>query len=114
MSVLLNAPQQASSLLCSEDVEQKFQGLASRWRHETALQSSMTALAMHPAYQQIIGLGDRALPLIFQELRREPDHWFWALGAITGENPVPDAHAGDLEAMTCDWLFWGEAHGYAR
>ena len=74
----------------------------------------MTAMAMHPTYQQIIGMGEPALPLIFQDLRREPDHWFWALGAITGENPVPDAHAGDLDAMTHDWLSWGEAHGYAR
>ena len=114
MSVLLNAPQQASSLLRSEDVEQNFQDLALCWRRETALQSSVTAIAMHPAYQQIIGMGDRALPLIFRELRREPDHWFWALGAITGENPVPDAHAGDLDAMTHDWLFWGEAHGHTR
>ena len=67
---------------------------------------------MHPAYQQIIGMGEYALPLIFQALQREPDHWFWALGAITGENPVPDAHAGDLDAMTSDWLSWGDAHGY--
>ena len=67
---------------------------------------------MHPAYQQIIGLGERALPLIFQELRREPDHWFWALAAITGKNPVPEEDAGDLEAMANDWLSWGDAQGY--
>ncbi len=93
-------------------VDQKFHDLTSRWQRETALHSSVTAIFMHPAYQQIIGLGERALPLIFSELRREPDHWFWALGAITGENPVPDAHAGDIEAMASDWLSWGEAHGY--
>lgn len=96
----------------TEALGRKFQGLASRWRRETALQSSVTAIAMHPAYQQIIGLGEPALPLIFQELRREQDHWFWALGAITGENPVPDDHAGDLEAMTADWLAWSKTHGY--
>ena len=66
----------------------RFYSLTATWRRETALRSSVTAIAMHPAYQQIIGLGEPALPLIFGELRREPDHWFWALGAITGENPV--------------------------
>ncbi len=66
---------------------------------------------MHPAYQQIIGMGDRALPLIFKDLRREPDHWFWALQAITGENPVSEQNAGDLEAMTGDWLVWASTHG---
>ncbi len=90
----------------------KFHSLTSTWRRETALQSSVTAIAMHPAYQQIIGLGERALPLIFQELRHEPDHWFWALQAITGENPVPDDHAGDLEAMANDWLSWANIHQY--
>jgi len=112
MAVSLSVPQQTSPSLRSQEVEQKFQDLASRWRRETRLLSSVTAMAMHPAYQQIIGMGEQALPLIFQDLRREPDHWFWALGAITGQNPVPDAHAGDLEAMAEDWLSWGDAHGY--
>ena len=67
-------------------------------------------MAMHPAYQQIIGMGTPALPLIFQELQREPDHWFWALGAITGENPVPEEDAGDLDAMTDAWLSWGSTN----
>lgn len=90
----------------------RFQSLTATWRRETALRSSVTAVAMHPAYQQIIGLGEPALPLIFRELRREPDHWFWALQAITGENPIPEENAGDLEAMTIDWLAWAKTHGY--
>ena len=115
MAAPLTAPEKGFSVPRVQEADalgRKFQDLASRWRRETALRSSVTAIAMHPAYQQIIGLGEPALPLIFQELRREPDHWFWALGAITGENPVPDDHAGDLEAMAEDWLSWGDAHGY--
>lgn len=96
----------------AQSVAHKFNVLASTWRRETALQSSVTTLAMHPAYQQIIGLGELGLPLIFQELRREPDHWFWALQAITGENPVSEENAGDLEAMASDWLAWAKAHDY--
>jgi hypothetical protein len=42
----------------------------------------------HPAYQRIIEMGQPVMPLIFRELEREPDHWFWALQSITGENPV--------------------------
>ena len=115
MAAPLVAPEKippASRAQAAEALERKFQDLSSRWRRETALHSSVAAIAMHPAYQQIIGLGEPALPLIFGELRHEPDHWFWALGAITGENPVPDDHAGDLEAMADDWLSWGGAHGY--
>ena len=49
-------------------------------------------------YQQIIGLGSCAVPLILAELRRETDHWSWALEAITGESPVPNEVAGNVEA----------------
>ena len=56
------------------------------------------------AYQQIIGMGAEALPFIFRELQKEPDHWFWALHAITGENPVSKNAAGDLKAMTSTGL----------
>ena len=96
----------------ADALRREFRGLSAQWRRETALRSSVIAIATHPAYQQIIGMGEPALPLIFRELRREPDHWFWALHAITGENPVPDDHAGDLEAMTADWLAWAKTHGY--
>lgn len=113
MAVVLTAPQPISLPSRDQDaLEQKFHDLTSRWRRETALCSSVTAMAMHPAYQQIIGMGTPALPLIFQELQREPDHCFWALGAITGENPVPEENAGDLDAMTDAWLSWGITHGY--
>ena len=59
-----------------------------------------------PSYQQIIGMGDMALPLILRELAREPDHWFWALHAITGADPVePDAR-GDVRKMAKAWIEW--------
>ena len=35
-----------------------------------------------------------------------------ALVAITGEQPVPPQHAGNIEAMRQDWLQWGREHGY--
>ena len=34
-------------------------------------------------YQRIIGMGLPVVPLILEELEREPDQWFWALEAIT-------------------------------
>jgi hypothetical protein len=52
-----------------------------------------------------------AVPLLLAELRREPDHWFVALQAITGTNPIPPSVCGDVENMTEAWLHWGEQHG---
>ena len=56
----------------------RFHILAERWKKETAHQSNMAKKALHPAYQEIIGMGERVVPLLLAELRREPDDWFWA------------------------------------
>src|SRR5437773_2154916 len=82
----------------------RFQELVRQWKEATMFLSSITDMATHPAYQQIIGMGKEALPFLVEELRREPDHWFWALQAITGINPVPPADRGDVANMTKAWL----------
>jgi hypothetical protein len=64
-------------------LEQKFQRLAAIWRAETCYLSSPTAMVNHPAYQEIIGLGPAAVPLVLRELEQRPAHWFDALGALT-------------------------------
>lgn len=103
------APRSGAALADSQAV---FAELANTWRRETAVMSSVTEMAMHPAYQRIIGMGAAALPLIFRELSRQPDHWFWALATITGENPVPPEEAGDILRMTQRWLQFARERGY--
>jgi hypothetical protein len=93
-------------------VESHFRELARQWKEATLLMSSITEMATHPAYQQIIGMGHAALPSIFAELRREPDQWFWALKAITGADPVAAADRGKMQAMTEAWLAWAKDRGY--
>jgi hypothetical protein len=90
----------------------RFRALVRQWKDATAYLSSITDMSMHPAYQQIIGMGEPALPLLFEELRRDPDHWFWALKSITGEDPVAPGDHGKLDRMTHAWLEWAQAHGY--
>ncbi len=95
-----------------QSCQMRFSTLAEAWRRQRGPSSSFSKLVLQPAYQQIIGMGPAAVPLILAELRREPDQWFWALRAITGEDPVPAEHAGDVAAMADDWLSWGAAQGY--
>jgi hypothetical protein len=97
----------------SEETARVFRELAEEWKAFDTPSSSVKELAMHPAYQKIIGLGRAAVPFIVAELKREPDHWFWALEAITGADPVPDEAAGDLDAMAAAWIDWARAHGVA-
>ena len=89
--------------------EEELQLLAEQWRQSrNPVQGSAAALAMHPAYQRIIGKGPAALPFILRELQREPDHWFWALTAITGLDPVPESDRGHLKKMADAWISWGK------
>ena len=67
---------------------------------------------MHPAYQRIIGMGESAIPLLLEELDARPDHWAWALRAITGVDPVPDASRGKLRPTADAWVKWGRDNGY--
>jgi hypothetical protein len=94
------------SLRVMPNNEQRFQRLMNEWRAARGVASTVAKIAIHPAYQQIIGMGEGALPLIFRELEREPDHWFWALQAITGEDPVPLADQGRPRDMARAWLQW--------
>jgi hypothetical protein len=68
-------------------------------------------MALLRSYQKIIGMGLEAVPLILEELGREPSQWFWALEAITDENPVPPEAAGKVRLMAKAWIQWGREHG---
>jgi len=92
----------------------RFQWLKDQWRNErNPIVSSVETLTRSKSYQEIIGLGEKAIPFILSELRSEgdePDHWFPALAAITGENPVPPESRGRIQEMALAWLKWGETH----
>ncbi len=90
----------------------RFSNLEKEWKESTPMLSSITDIVMHPSYQQIIGMGPTAIPLIFLSMRRELGHWFWALVAITGENPVSIEHRGKIKEMTNAWLDWGRKQLY--
>ena len=89
-----------------------FRQLADQWRVDTLYLSSTTEIATHPAYQRIIGLGPQVISLVLAELERDPGHWFWALKALTGEDPVPPADRGNRPAMAAAWLRWGRENGW--
>lgn len=93
---------------------EKFYSLAEAWRQEVRLTSSLTEMILHPAYQRIIGMGVAAVPFLLRELERKPDHWFWALTAITGADPVRPEDRGNVRKMAEAWLRWGKEQGLSR
>ena len=96
-----------------EGLRVAFEELAHAWAARTAHLSSPAKLVEDPAYRQIIGLGPAVLPFVLRDLEQTGRFWFPALHAITGENPVSDDAAGDIDRMTEAWIEWGRANGLA-
>ena len=94
------------------ELEAEFKKFAEEWRLETGMLSLVTQKSMHQAYQRIIGMGQPVIPLILRDLEQKPDHWFWALRAITGDNPVKPEQRGRMKQMAQAWIQWGKEHGY--
>jgi hypothetical protein len=93
------------------DLRARFGRLSAEWKAKSRYMSNTAQMALLQPYQRIIGMGLPVVPLILEELQREPDQWFWALEAITEENPVPADAAGDVRGMASAWLDWGKRNG---
>ena len=93
------------------DIPRRFQRLAVEWKEQSRYLSNTAQMALLKPYQRIIGMGSPVVPLILQELQSEPDQWFWALEAITEENPVPPEAAGNVSLMAQAWTEWGQRKG---
>jgi len=94
-------------------VVEKFYTLAEQWQSEVAGMSSTNRMSQHPAYQEIINMGNQIIPLLLSELKKNPLYWLAALSAITGENPVKAEQRGRVKQMASAWIEWGKNQGYA-
>ena len=98
----------------TEELEATFNELVKQLNRETGFDSVGKKTVEHPAYQEVIGMGENALPLIFRHMEGDGmgPHWFEALKAITGANPVPRELWGKIRAMEQVWLEWACQQGY--
>ncbi|HOB70602.1 MAG TPA: hypothetical protein PLD55_06515 [bacterium] len=93
-------------------LENEFETLKEKWKKEVKLTSSMTEIINNENYQKIIELGYDVIDFIYEELKKEPDFWFYALKEITGADPVRSSNYGNLKAMTQDWISWFKSNGF--
>lgn len=92
-------------------IKTEFDNLVQMWKKATSHYSFLGQIITHTAYLRIIGMGEKALPLILEELRQKPNgNWFSALEAITGKDVGQEASSID-EAIQL-WLEWGEQNKY--
>ena len=96
-----------------ETTEQRVERLLRRWRAETAVLSSSAQITGHPAYQELVSLGEAALPFLFRDMEHTLDgHLSKALAVITGSQPIPPEQRGQIRKIAETWLIWAREHGY--
>src|SRR5262245_13401861 len=107
------AVEETRSTVPDEPLENRFERLAKAWKRDTLYESFGKRIVTHPAYLEIIGMKQAAIPLILRDMQRGPPaQWFWALISLTGSSPVTQEHSGDMQRMTEAWLEWGKANHY--
>jgi hypothetical protein len=94
-----------------ETLEQRFRRLEAAWLADTYVLSSYTQITQHPAFQEIIRLGDPGVPFMLRDLQERPGLWVWALPDITGADPVAPQDAGNIARMSEARLRWGRENG---
>lgn len=65
-------------------LDDKFHSLLNAWKENTMFESNPNQKIQDENFQEIISLGDKAIPLIIKEIEEEPSHLVWALNIITG------------------------------
>lgn len=89
----------------SGQLARRFRELAHEWESETGNSSIITKRFEHPAYKAIIAIGDEAIPLILNQLRRKPDRWFDALSTLAKCDPAKNTDTFN-DAVDA-WVSWG-------
>jgi hypothetical protein len=89
-------------------VESEFNKLAREWSGAVGNVSSLTAMAEHPKYREIINLGWDVVPFLLRDLQRNRRFWLPALTKITTVQPYDPRDTGNSKRMINAWIEWGK------
>lgn len=107
-----SAPSRGSYSPSHQDYVDIFYSSLRKWESETFHVSSIPEIVEHPAFLNIVEMGELAIPLIVQELENKPSVLLFALNKIVGAAPYLDADRGNIKAMTNAWLAWARRKGF--
>jgi hypothetical protein len=98
----------------AEDFARRFAALTARWKEETRFSSKIKSRLEHPAFREVVAMGERAVPLILADLEKNGGFGFLALEKIIGVDPVPKEIYGNHDEMAAAWIAWGRDQGHRR
>jgi hypothetical protein len=107
----------------TEALEAAFNELADKLERQAEYFSFINQRADHLAHQQIVEMGEEAVPLILRRIEQQGGLWYRALESITGI-PSPagitileaegryGGYTVDEKEVNAAWLQWGREQGY--
>jgi hypothetical protein len=104
--VVVSVAEQANDI--EQTVEARFNRLAREWSASVGNVSSLTAMAEHPKYREIISLGWEVVPFLLRDLQQSHRFWLPALAQITTIQPYDPRDAGNSKRMIDAWIKWGK------
>ena len=111
MEVMRQSVSTPADVSDSTDIRRRFRHLFDVWKRETCFYSFPHQIHGHWAYEQILSLGEPAIPYLLGEIQRGRRGLGAALRAISGESPVRGSQPTTEELATA-WMAWGEAKGH--
>lgn len=96
-------PQESKAYI---SLAEAFSCLLQEWNRDTMASSSPTQWWFHPAYQEILGMGPAALPLIMMEFEKNPARWTYALKNLARKDAAEGAK--DVDEMKAAWRRWSK------
>jgi hypothetical protein len=96
----------------TEDFAKRFATLNATWKEETRFSSKIKTRIEHPAFREIVAMGEKAVPLILADLEKDGGFGFLAMEKITGVDPIPAEIYGKPDEMAAAWIAWGRTQGH--
>lgn len=93
------------------DIQASLAEYKAKWEEETMLTSSLPDVLSNIWFLRVIGLGESALPFLYDLVRQEGGLWCIALEAITGVTPDLEDPT-DFQQQTSFWLNWLNENGH--
>lgn len=92
-------------------MESKFDFHYENWLSETGLLSDVSKIINHEDFQQILSMGNTAIPFILRKIKNEPSPLVWALNILTRQNISKGERISISEAAS-KWYRWGIRNNY--
>ncbi|MGS2738770.1 hypothetical protein [Sinomicrobium sp. M5D2P17] len=84
-------------------LKDKFDTLVDLWEQNTAFESSISNIIEDDNFKRIIELGAKVVPLIIDEIEKEPSVLVWALNIITGKS-MSSSGRETIEQVCKKWV----------